>query len=133
MDCKKLAQLLYPNAKDAAEIEKRYPPRSLQPGAEVTRFAPSPTGYLHIGHFFNALIDYQIAKGSNGVFYFRCEDTDKKREVKGADKIALEMLKLLKVYPNEGWLLDGERGEYGPYKQSERLEIYHAFAKKLVS
>lgn len=133
MDCKKLAQLLYPNAKDAAEIEKRYPPRSLQPGAEVTRFAPSPTGYLHIGHFFNALIDYQIAKGSNGVFYFRCEDTDKKREVKGADKIALEMLKLLKVYPNEGWLLDGEKGEYGPYKQSERLEIYHAFAKKLVS
>ena len=99
----------------------------------MTRFAPSPTGYLHIGHFFNALIDYQIAKGSNGVFYFRCEDTDKKREVKGADKIALEMLKLLKVYPNEGWLLDGERGEYGPYKQSERLEIYHAFAKKLVS
>ena len=133
MDQKRLAELLYPNVKEVQEIEKTYPERNLPKGAEVTRFAPSPTGYLHIGHFFSALIDYQIALSSGGVFYFRCEDTDKKREIEGADKIALEMLKTLKVYPTEGWLLDGERGDYGPYKQSERVEIYKAYAKKLVS
>lgn len=133
MDYKKLAQLLYPNALDAEEIEKKYPPRNLPEGAEVTRFAPSPTGYLHIGGFFSALIDYQIARASNGIFYFRCEDTDQKREVAGADKIALEMLKLLNVYPDEGWTLDGDKGAYGPYKQSMRAPIYQAFAKKLVS
>lgn len=133
MDNKKLADLLYPNALNVEDIEKKYPERNLEKGAEVTRFAPSPTGYLHIGHFFSALVDYQIAKASNGVFYFRLEDTDKKREVEGADKIALEMLKLLKVYPDEGWLLEGEKGCYGPYIQSQRLEIYKAYAKKLVS
>lgn len=133
MDYKKLAQLLYPHALDASEIEKRYPPRNLPAGAEVTRFAPSPTGYLHIGGFFSALIDYQIAKASNGIFYFRCEDTDQKREVAGADIIALEMLKILNIYPNEGWTLEGDKGIYGPYKQSQRTEIYHAFAKKLVA
>lgn len=133
MNYKKLAQLLYPNALDAAEVEKKYPRRNLPAGAEVTRFAPSPTGYLHIGGFFSALIDYQIAKASNGIFYFRCEDTDQKREVEGADRIALEMLKILNVYPDEGWTLDGDKGEYGPYKQSQRTQIYHAFAKKLVA
>lgn len=133
MDYKKLAQLLYPNALDANEIEKKYPPRKLPDGAEVTRFAPSPTGYLHIGGFFSALIDYQIARASNGIFYFRCEDTDQKREVVGADKIALEMLKILNVYPDEGWTLDGDKGIYGPYKQSQRAPIYQAFAKKLVA
>lgn len=133
MDYKKLAQLLYPDALDAGEIEKRYPPRKLPAGAEVTRFAPSPTGYLHIGGFFSALIDYQIARASNGIFYFRCEDTDQKREVVGADRIALEMLKILNIYPDEGWTLEGDKGNYGPYKQSLRTEIYHAFAKKLVA
>lgn len=133
MDYKKLAQLLYPNALDATEIEKKYPPRNLPHGAEVTRFAPSPTGYLHIGGFFSALIDYQIARASNGIFYFRCEDTDQKREVAGADKIALEMLKILNVYPDEGWTLEGDKGIYGPYKQSLRAPIYQAFAKKLVA
>lgn len=133
MDYKKLAHLLYPNALSVEEVEKKYPNRNLKKGAEVTRFAPSPTGYLHIGHFFSALVDYQIAKASDGVFYFRSEDTDKKREIEGADKVALEMLKALKVYPDEGWLLEGEKGAYGPYKQSQRLEIYKAYAKKLVS
>lgn len=133
MDYKKLAQLLYPNALDASEVEKKYPPRNLPDGAEVTRFAPSPTGYLHIGGFFSALIDYQIARASNGIFYFRCEDTDQKREVEGADRIALEMLKILNVYPDEGWTLDGDKGIYGPYKQTQRAPIYQAFAKKLVA
>lgn len=133
MDYKKLAQLLYPNALDASEVEKKYPPRNLPDGAEVTRFAPSPTGYLHIGGFFSALIDYQIARASNGIFYFRCEDTDQKREVEGADQIALEMLKILNVYPDEGWTLDGDKGIYGPYKQTQRAPIYQAFAKKLVA
>ena len=129
MDNKKLADLLYPNALNVEDIEKKYPERNLEKGAEVTRFAPSPTGYLHIGHFFSALVDYQIAKASNGVFYFRLEDTDKKREVEDADKIALEMLKLLKVYPDEGWLLEGEKGCYGPYIQSQRLEIIGIYYK----
>ena len=133
MDYNRLAELLFPNAKQVEEIEKKYPPRKLPAGAEVTRIAPSPTGFFHMGNFFSALIDFQIAKSSNGVFYFRCEDTDKKREILGADKVALSMLKKLEVYPSEGWLLEGSVGEYGPYKQSERVQIYHAYAKKLVS
>lgn len=133
MDYNRLAELLFPNAKQVEEIEKKYPPRKLPAGAEVTRIAPSPTGFFHMGNFFSALIDFQIARSSNGVFYFRCEDTDKKREILGADKVALSMLKKLEVYPSEGWLLEGSVGEYGPYKQSERVQIYHAYAKKLVS
>ena len=85
MDYKKLAELLFPNNKlTIEEIEKRYPKRELPAGAEVTRFAPSPTGWMHLGGFFQALIDYNIAKRSGGVFYLRIEDTDSKREVAGA-------------------------------------------------
>lgn len=133
MDYKRLADLLFPNTCSVEEIEKKYPPRALPLGAEVTRIAPSPTGFFHLGNFFSALIDFQIAHSSNGIFYFRCEDTDKKREVQGADRLALQMLKEMQVYPDEGWLLEGSVGEYGPYKQSERVEIYKAYAKKLVS
>ena len=134
MDYKKLADLLYPNTtKTIQEYLNIYKPRNLPKGAEVTRFAPSPTGYLHLGSFFGATIDKLIAESSGGVFYFRLEDTDGKRTIDGADKVALEVLKLYDIYPHEGYLLDGQVGNYGPYKQSERVEIYNAFAKHLVS
>ena len=134
MDYKKLADLLYPNTtKTIQDYLDIYKPRNLPEGAEVTRFAPSPTGYLHLGSFFGATIDKLIAESSNGVFYFRLEDTDAKRTIDGADKIALDVLKLYNIYPHEGYLLNGQIGVYGPYKQSERVEIYNTFAKYLVS
>lgn len=134
MDYTKLADLLYPNTtKTIQDYLNIYQPRNLPQGAEVTRFAPSPTGYLHLGSFFGATIDKLIAESSGGVFYFRLEDTDGKRTIDGADKVALEVLKLYNIYPHEGYLLDGQVGNYGPYKQSERVEIYNTFAKYLVS
>ena len=134
MDYKILADLLYPNTtKTIEDYLNLYPARNLPEGAEVTRFAPSPTGYLHLGSFFGATIDKLIAESSNGIFYFRLEDTDGKRTIEGADKIALETLKTYNIYPHEGYLLDGQIGNYGPYKQSERVEIYNTFAKHLVS
>lgn len=134
MDYKKLADLLYPNTtKTIQDYLDMYPPRNLPKGAEVTRFAPSPTGYLHIGNFFGASIDKTIAKSSGGIFYMRLEDTDQKRLIQDADKVALQILEKFELYPNEGYLLNGQVGNYGPYKQSERVEIYNTFAKYLVS
>ncbi len=130
-----LANVLYPNVKISVEdIFKKYPPRKLEGGAEVTRFAPSPTGYMHIGGFFQVLIDRALAKNSNGVFYLRNEDTDKKREVEGAMEIIFDILERFQQKPDEYQILGRETvGEYGPYIQSKRLEIYHAFAKYLVA
>ena len=134
MDFQKLADLLYPNTtKTIQDYFNMYPPRNLTEGAEVTRFAPSPTGYLHIGNFFGASIDKIIAKSTNGIFYMRLEDTDQKRLIQDADKVALQILEKFNLYPNEGYLLNGQVGAYGPYKQSERVEIYNTFAKYLVS
>ena len=134
MDYSKLADLLYPNTtKTIQDYFNIYPPRNLPEGAEVTRFAPSPTGYLHIGHFCGATTDLMLAKASNGIFYFRLEDTDGKRTIEGADKVALEVLEKFGIIPQEGYLLNGQVGNYGPYKQSERVEIYNTFAKYLVS
>ena len=134
MDYKKLAELLYPNTtKTIEDYLNIYPERNLKDGAEVTRFAPSPTGYLHIGHFCGATTDKMLAKASNGVFFFRLEDTDGKRTIDGADRVALEVLKEYDIIPSEGYLLDEQVGNYGPYKQSERVDIYNTFAKYLVS
>ncbi|MFQ6724458.1 MAG: glutamate--tRNA ligase [Clostridia bacterium] len=134
MDYNKLADLLYPHTtKTIQDYFNLYPARNLPEGAEVTRFAPSPTGYLHIGHFCGATTDLMLAKASNGIFYFRLEDTDGKRTIDGADKIALTVLNKFGITPDEGYLLNGQVGEYGPYKQSERIEIYNTFAKYLVS
>ena len=134
MDYKKLADLLYPNTtKTIEDYLKIYPKRELPEGSEVTRFAPSPTGYLHFGSFCGATMDKMLADSSNGIFYFRLEDTDGKRTIDGADKVALEVLKDYNISPSEGLLLDGQVGNYGPYKQSERVEIYSTFAKYLVS
>ncbi len=132
-DNKKLAELLYPNNKYTVEqILKMYPSRKLEKSQEVTRFAPSPTGFLHLGHFFQCVINKFLAKQNKGVFYYRVEDTDKKREVAGADKFAYDKISEYGFVPDEGWSPNGELGEYGPYRQSERLEIYKAFGKRLV-
>lgn len=135
MDYKNLAELLFADNKmTVEEIEKKYPKRKLPEGAYVTRFAPSPTGYMHLGGFFQALIDYNIAKRSNGVFYLRIEDTDNKREVSGASSIIMNILNEYGLTPDEYQLKGGITvGDYGPYYQSERQEIYKAYAKKLVS
>ena len=135
MDYKKLADLLFADNKlTVEEIEKKYPKRELKAGACVTRFAPSPTGYMHLGGFFQALIDYNIAKRSGGVFMLRIEDTDQKREISGASAIIMGILNEYGFTPDEYELKGGVTvGEYGPYYQSERQEIYKAYAKKLVS
>ena len=132
MDYQKLANLLYPGAVDTNVWEEKYPKRNLKDGAEVTRFAPSPTGSLHIGHFFQCLCDSFIAKTTGGVFYLRIEDTDKKREVEGSVNAAIDTLNKFGIFYDEGITKDGEIGNYGPYLQSERKEIYRSFAKKLV-
>lgn len=133
MMSKELADLLYPNNKyTVEEIEKMYPPRKLKEGQFVTRFAPSPTGFLHLGHFFQSVIDKFIALKNDGIFYFRVEDTDHKREVAGADKYAFDKICEYGFVPDEGWTPEGDKGDYGPYRQSERTEIYKAYAKMLV-
>ena len=135
MDYKKLADLLFADNKlTIEEIEKRYKKRDLSEKQYVTRFAPSPTGFMHLGGFFQALLDYNIAKRSGGVFYLRIEDTDQKREVSGASAIILGTLTSYGFLPDEYELKGGVTvGNYGPYYQSERKEIYKAYAKKLVA
>ncbi|MEG1751904.1 MAG: glutamate--tRNA ligase family protein [Clostridia bacterium] len=135
MDNKQLAEMLFPNVKlSTQEIEQNFPPRNLPPTAQVVRFAPSPTGFLHIGNFFTAFIDRLTASKSNGVFFFRLEDTDKKREVAGSELVALNMLKAYDILPDEGLMPNlTQIGNYGPYAQSQRTQIYLAYAKKLVA
>ena len=135
-DYKKIADLLYPNiTKTPEDWEKQYPARNLPEGTEITRFAPSPTGYMHIGHFFGANLDYRIAKSTpNGQFLFRLEDTDKKREIVGSDIVALKTLAYYGIVPDEGFTINRtNNGKYGPYRQSDRTEIYQTYAKKLVA
>lgn len=134
MDYNKLAELLFGNIdKTPADYEAIFPKRELAEGAKVTRFAPSPTGFLHIGGLFAALISERIAHQSGGVFILRIEDTDKKREVEGGVDKILEGLLGFGIKIDEGFVDYGkESGAYGPYKQSERAPIYHAFAKELV-
>lgn len=133
MDYKKLAELLYPDVKDVSYYLKKYGKRENLKG-EVTRYAPSPTGYMHIGNFFQMFISYNLAKNTNGIFIKRLEDTDQKREKEGAFEVIKEVMDKFGICPDEFEEKTGEtRGEYGPYIQTERLEIYHAFAKYLVS
>jgi glutamyl-tRNA synthetase len=129
VDYLKLANLLFPNPLETiSEYEKQYPSRT-EDGNFVTRIAPSPTGYIHLGNLYSAIINEKIARQNNGVFYLRIDDTDKKREVPGAFAEIVEMFKIFGFKFDEG---AGEGGKYGPYKQSKRKEIYHAFAKNLV-
>ncbi|MCQ2815314.1 MAG: glutamate--tRNA ligase [Bacilli bacterium] len=130
---KEIAELIFPDVKETIEdLEKRYPERNLPLGAEVTRFAPSPTGFLHTGSLFTSLICYKVAKQTNGIFYVRLEDTDTKREIEGSGKQLLEQLKLFDVYPSEGYFGDTQKGNYAPYVQSERADIYRICIKHLL-
>ncbi len=139
MDHGYIADLLFPNVTLTPEdIEKRYPARQLPEGAKVTRFAPSPTGFVHFGGLFPSTVCERLAHQSGGVFYLRIEDTDDKREVPGAAQALIKTLAMYGIRFDEGAALsdNGEiydKGEYGPYKQSKREEIYHVYAKKLVS
>ncbi len=139
MDYQKLADLLFPNVtKTPADIEAQFPPRTLPEGAKVTRFAPSPTGFVHFGGLFPSTIGERLAHQSGGVFYLRIEDTDAKREVDGAAEGLIRTLAHYGVSFDEGAVIgeDGvicDKGAYGPYKQSQRAPFYHVFAKQLVS
>lgn len=129
----KLANLIFPEiTKTLSDLEKEYPPRSLKAGAEVTRFAPSPTGFLHTGSLFTAMVAKTCAVQSEGVFFVRLEDTDTKREVEGAGESLLKEMKLLNVFPHEGYMGNREEGKYGPYKQSERADIYKTVIKQMI-
>ncbi len=131
MDLNKLADALIKdeNVKALEEYEKQYPERGLEKGAQVTRLAPSPTGFMHIGNLYVALANERIAHQSGGVFYLRIEDTDDKRKVEGAVEVIHKSLKYFGVKFDEGADLCGE---YGPYYQRQRAEIYHAYAKELI-
>jgi glutamyl-tRNA synthetase len=132
---KQIAELLTNGQKVSSRsvVESSYPKRNLTAGAEVTRFCPSPTGFVHIGGIFTALICQYVARQTDGVYILRIEDTDKKREVEGAKKLIVEQLHAFDVAPDEGLQIDGTSvGEYGPYVQSERGDIYLSYALDLL-
>ena len=135
MDYKKLADLLFPHITlTTEEIEKKYPKRNLKEGQVVSRYAPSPTGYMHIGNFFQMFIAYNLVQQTNGKFFVRIEDTDAKRKKDGALEVIYEILEKFNINIDEYQTLDGKDiGSYGPYVQSQRSEIYGAYAKKLVA
>ena len=133
MDYKDLANLVFPEAKDISYYENMYPERNLKEGAIVTRFAPSPTGFVHIGGLYQSLIAKKLAEQTEGVFFLRIEDTDQKREVENGITDIVKSLKDFGLDPDEGMISETEeKGEYGPYKQSERKEIYQAYAKYMI-
>jgi len=133
MTNKDLANVIFPNiTKTIEDYEKEYPKRDLPEGACVTRFAPSPTGFMHLGGLFQAIIDFVIARKSNGVFILRNEDTDKAREIDGAVELIMKVLNDYDLVPDEYEFEGKIVGNYGPYIQSERKEIYHAFIKHLI-
>ncbi len=130
---KDLADLIFPTITETIDdLEKRYPSRNLQKGQEVTRFAPSPTGFLHTGSLFTSLVAQKVATQSNGIFYIRLEDTDTKREVAGSGKELIDQLKVFGVINDEGYYGDHEEGKYGPYIQSQRADIYKVVIKHLI-
>lgn len=132
-DNKKLAQLLYPDCSlTIEEIEKKYPKRDLPEGAVVSRLAPSPTGFVHLGNLFPAMTSERLAHQSGGTFILRIEDTDQKREVEGAVGILLSSLERYNIIFDEGANMEGESGDYGPYYQRQRAHIYQAYAKKMI-
>lgn len=138
MDYNYLAELLFPKIKELpADVEAKYPPRQLPEGAKVTRFAPSPTGFVHFGGLFPSTVGERLAHQSGGVFYLRIEDTDAKREVEGAAEALIKTLAKYGINFDEGAILDdsgniSDCGMYGPYKQSLRGHIYQVYAKQLV-
>ena len=134
MDYKDLAELIFSNAKDISYYEEKYPERDLKEGAIVTRFAPSPTGFVHIGGLYQSLIARKLATQTDGVFFLRVEDTDQKREVENGISGIVQALNDFGIIPDEGMISETEgKGNYGPYRQSQRKEIYQSYAKYLIS
>lgn len=132
-DLERLADLIFKDVDETIEdLEKRYPKRNLKDGAIVCRFAPSPTGFLHSGSLFTALVCKKFQKQTDGVFILRLEDTDTKREIEGSGERLLKELSLFDVVPTEGYYGTYEKGEYGPYKQSQRFMIYNIVIKELI-
>ncbi|MBR3867405.1 MAG: glutamate--tRNA ligase [Butyricicoccus sp.] len=133
MDYELLAQKLFPHITETPDdVLARYPKRELPEGAKVTRMGPSPTGFMHLGNLYGALVDERLAHQSGGVFYLRIEDTDKKREVEGGVQTIIDAFSSFGLPFDEGATLDGEIGAYGPYRQSQRAAIYQTFVKSLV-
>lgn len=133
MDNKELANLIFPEAKEISYYEEKYKKRDLKEDAVVTRYAPSPTGFMHIGGLYQALIAKKQANQTDGVFFVRIEDTDQKREVENGVMEIIDSLKNYGIEPDEGMTDDNhDVGNYGPYKQSARKEIYQAYAKSLL-
>ena len=133
MDYKDLANLIFPEAKDISYYEEKYPERNLKEGAIVTRIAPSPTGFVHIGGLYQGLIAKKLAKQTEGVFFIRIEDTDQKRLFENGVTEIIESMDKFDMDPDEGMINETEsKGAYGPYRQSLRKEIYQAYAKYLI-
>ena len=134
MDYQALANLLYPDVTETQEqIEARFPGRNAPEGAVITRMAPSPTGFVHLGNLVQGLTSERMAHQTGGVLFLRVEDTDAKREVPGAVEVLINTLKHYGISFDEGATVDGDSGNYGPYRQRQRASIYHVFAKKLVA
>lgn len=133
MDLKALAERLLPGDYPALSYyEELYPPRDLEKGAEVTRLAPSPTGFIHLGNLFVAIANERIAHQSGGVLYLRIEDTDEKRRVEGAVEAVKNALRYFDIRFDEGAEIEGAENKYGPYYQRQRADIYRAFVKDLI-
>ena len=134
MDLKELAEVMFPDVNETIDvIERMYPERKLYAGAEVTRFAPSPTGFVHMGSLLSAFEDFKIAHDTDGIFYLRIEDTDSERSVLNGIEGIIKDLSDFNIVPDEGVIGENKQiGNYGPYIQSERKHIYHVYAKALV-
>ena len=133
MDYQALAELLFPHVNDTPEdVQARFPHRELAEGAVVTRMAPSPTGFVHLGNLVQGMISERMAHQSGGVLFLRVEDTDAKREVPGAVEVLINSLEHYSIRFDEGATIDGDNGSYGPYRQRQRAAIYHVFAKQLI-
>ena len=133
MDYQRLANLLFPDITTTpADIEAMYPPRNLPEGAKVTRIAPSPTGFMHLGNLFSAIVSERLAHQSGGVFFLRIEDTDLKRAVEGGVETIIRVFNHYGLNFDEGATIEGDKGAYGPYRQRQRAKIYQTFAKVLV-
>ena len=133
MDRLDLANLIFNDVDQSIDdLERLYPPRSLKEGSKVTRFAPSPTGFLHLGSLFTSMVARKVATDSEGVFYLRLEDTDSKREIEGSGNVVIAQLQNFNLSPMEGYFGDHEEGIYGPYKQSLRKDIYRIVIKDML-
>ncbi len=134
MTNKELADLIYPDVtKTISDYEKIYPLRDLKEGAVVSRYAPSPTGFVHMGNMLACFIENFVPKQTGGAFYLRIEDTDQKREIEGGINNIIDAIKALGLSYDEGVISeDVQKGDYGPYIQSQRIEIYHTFAKYMI-